>query len=213
MSIGGDFMEGRFFTAPLLAAAILVSRSNLNKVQLSAIGGGVLVLGFIGINSTLLSNSSYTNMTISSNGIADERGYYFQHVGLVNLHRGSFGVPEWEVAERKVEAICTYLGFSGIYNGPGMHYIDTCALTDPLLARLPAEDNPYWRIGHFFRKLPAGYQESIENNRNLVKDPHINSYYESIRMITRMPLNSPERLHEILRMNLGLVETQLPQCF
>jgi arabinofuranosyltransferase len=37
MSIGGDFMSGRFLTAPLVAAAAIVSRSRLSSVQWTAI--------------------------------------------------------------------------------------------------------------------------------------------------------------------------------
>ena len=51
-----------------------------------------------------------------------------------------------------------------------MHFIDNCALADPLLARLPAKENPHWRIGHFYRQLPTDYKESIEQGKNLIID-------------------------------------------
>jgi hypothetical protein len=51
------------------------------------------------------------------------------------------------------------VGLLGYYAGPGVHIVDPMALTDPLLARLPA-DKP-WRIGHFRRQLPPGYVDRL----------------------------------------------------
>ena len=41
--------------------------------------------------------------------------------------------------------------------------MDSNALSDPLLARLPVSPRLYFEFyaGHFFRDLPAGYLESI----------------------------------------------------
>jgi arabinofuranosyltransferase len=84
--------------------------------------------------------------------------------------------------------------------------IDDCALADPLLARLPAERTRQWRIGHFQRQLPTDYEESVERNVNVLADAGTRTYYESIRIITRGPLNSLDRLREVVRMNLGQIQ-------
>jgi arabinofuranosyltransferase len=205
LSIGGDFMEGRFFTAPLLAAAIIVSRSTLQRGQAVALGTGVLVIGLVGIKGTLLSDANYDDEVIHPNGIANERGYYYQRFGLLTAPRGTFDPPSWVIGERKTEVTCGGLGYAGIRNGPSVHYIDDCALADPLLARLPAREDPGWRIGHFIRQLPANYQDSVAAGKNLLLDAATRNYYEVIRTITRGPLNEPERLRQILRFNLGKV--------
>ncbi len=206
VSIGGDFMSGRFLTAPLLVAAAVVARSHMSRQTLQVIAIGVGVLAVVGINATLFSGSSYENTRIGDNGIADERGYYFHRYGLVAAPQNTFAQPAWEMNERSVSVLCGNLGFTGIDKGPGAHLIDDCGLADPLLARLPAERTRKWRIGHFQRQLPTDYQESIEQDANVLADDRTRTYYESIRTITRGKLNSLDRLREVVRMNLGRIQ-------
>jgi arabinofuranosyltransferase len=213
LSIGGDFMEGRFLTAPMLVAAVVFARSTLSRAQWAAIGSVIAILGAVNVKATLLSDASYKNQVIAPTGIADERGFYYQKHGLLTAPKSAFSVPQWTVGARKVAVICGGLGYQGIYDGPGMHYIDECALADPLLARLPARHDPNWRIGHFVRQLPTDYRESIEQNRNALSDPQTRDFYEALRRITRSPLADPERLKEIVRFNLGKVARPDPDLY
>jgi arabinofuranosyltransferase len=207
VSIGGDFMTGRFLTPPLLVATAVMARAVISRQQLQMIAIGVGLLAVTGLNATLLSGSGYENTTIDeATGIADERGYYFHRYGLVMAPHNTFAQPHWEIGERSVSVLCANLGFTGLEKGPGAHLIDDCALADPLLARLPAERTRKWRIGHFQRQLPTDYQESIEQHANLLADSGTRTYYESIRTITRGKLNSLDRLREVVRMNLGQVQ-------
>lgn len=207
VSIGGDFMTGRFLTAPLLVATAVVARSVISQRQLQVLAIGVGLLAIAGINATLLSGSGYENTTIDeASGIADERGYYFHRYGLVAAPLNTFAQPAWEIGERSVSVLCANLGFTGIEKGPGAHLIDSCALADPLLARLPAERTRRWRIGHFLRQLPTDYEDSIKEDTNLLADSGTRTYYESIRTITRGQLNSVDRLREVVRMNLGQIQ-------
>ena len=211
VSIGGDFMTGRFLTAPLLVAAVVIARSMLSTRHLWALAAGVGVLAVVGINATLLSGSRYSDTVIDEDtGIADERGFYFQSYGLMALVDSDRLQPrDWTLSgsARSVTIVCGGLGFKGIELGPAAHLIDECGLGDPLLARLPAERTGKWRIGHFERQLPTDYRESVERQANLLRDPRTRAYYESIRTITRGSLNRLDRFREIARMNLGLVET------
>lgn len=205
--IGGDFMSGRFLTSPLLVSAIICSRSNVlvSQVKIFAMAAGLL--GLVNINANLLSGPSYNNQIISTNGIADERGYYFQQRGLLLSARGSFRYPEWNEKEiKEVKVACGGIGYASISSGPSTHFIDECALADPLLARLPAQYNPKWRIGHFIRQIPTNYIGSIEKEANLLMDNKTKNYYNSIKIVTRGPLVTRERIHELLRLNLGLIE-------
>lgn len=205
MSIGGDFMEGRFLTAPLLMAAVIVSRCNFERGGILALGAGVLIIGVTNLHATLFSDAAYTNTFINPNGIADERGYFYQRYGMLTAPKGAFTAPAWIVGPRHTEVICGGLGFSGIYNGPGTHFIDDCALADPLLARLPAKYDPNWRIGHFTRDLPPGYRKSILRNKNMLADPVMWNYYNAIRTITRDRLGDMHRLRQIVSFNFGKV--------
>lgn len=200
--IGGDFMAGRFLTAPFLLASIQLVRTNLNKTQLLILALCIGLLGAMSINATLFSHSSYKNVKISSNGIADERGYYFQKWGLLNATRASLLPPPYaSTLGEKPQLACAFIGAMALTQGPGRHYLDVCALTDPLLSHLPAQENIKWRIGHFKRELPENYVKSIESNNNLLTDPILHAYYDSIKKITRGDLNDPSRWREIIRLN------------
>lgn len=219
ISIGGDFMSGRLLTPVLLIATVLLAGRKLSWRSIPSnpllaqhktatnqpwVIYLLLVLGAININATLFSPQSLSDQTISR-GIADERGYYFQKFGLLNAAADTFQASEWVPGKRKVTSICGGLGFTSIQVGSGTHLIDTCALADPLLARLPAKYNPKWRIGHFIRTLPTHYKTSVSRNHNTLVDPLIRDYYAIIYRITHAPLLDRARLLDIARINLGLI--------
>jgi arabinofuranosyltransferase len=101
------------------------------------------------------------------------------------------------------------IGYSGFSAGPNHHYIDELGLSDPLIARLPLPRGGEFRPGHFFRTAPDGYRESIEQDQNLIVDPDLKQYYEAIRIITRGPLLSGERIATIFRFASGRYDRYL----
>ncbi len=210
LAVGGDFMEGRFLTCPLLLSGLVLIRAQHSTARLVTIAACVAGLGALGLQNTLLSPASYDNRENSPDGIADERGSYFQDHGWLNAGADVFGVLDWSVDPEyvnEIRVVCGSLGFDSILDGPAVHYIDTCGLADPLLARLPAIRTPEWRIGHFVRALPSGYEESIRTRSNRLTDADIRSYYDSIRLVTRGDLNDPKRLWEVFRLNAGLARS------
>lgn len=202
VSIGGDFMEGRFLTAPLLISAIQISRYQFSKKYFLILISLICSFGLLSIGSTLLSDERYSNIRFAENGIADERGYYFQHLGLLTAQKQTYAMPDWKPGDRKVDIACGGLGFKGIFAGPSTHFIDVCALSDPLLARTPTLSTPL-RVGHYERALPPGYVESVVNDKNLIQDERIASVYGSIRSVTRDALTDAQRLKEIFEINFG----------
>lgn len=206
-SIGGDFMEGRFLTVPFFAALMILVQSRLTPAPTAGLLAAILGLGLLGVEqSTLQSNSDYSNGGIDANGITDERGHYYHLYGLLGFQKNFATLTETTrhyprsherlATPQEVKLICGGLGFSGIRE-PATHFIDICALSDPLLSRIPAQFNPHWRIGHFNRQVPTGYRQSIQANQNLLDDPALRDFYEPIRIITRAPLNDMSRLREI----------------
>ena len=204
--IGGDFMTGRFLTPPLVVATAILATIVFTRRQLQ-IGGAVLaILAAVGMQSTLFSGKGFHNKTIAANGIADERGFYYQQYGLLTAANGTFDHPEWSIVKKKPIIICGTMGFRGIADGPGTHFVDVCGLADPLLARLPAQRLNNWRIGHFYRQIPTDYMASIQTGKNLLKDEPTRSFYETIRLITRAKLSDQKRLQAIMAMHLGRVK-------
>ena len=66
---------------------------------------------------------------------------------------------------------------------------------------MPMVDSTTWRVGHYFRRVPRGYRESLHADANRMADPQVRTLYEDIRTVTRTPLLSPGRFSAIVRLN------------
>jgi arabinofuranosyltransferase len=212
ISVGGDFMSGRFFAMPFLVAAMVVSRE---AAAVAPYAGGVLLLYNLLIPiAPIKTTADYTAAWPwrTQNGIKDERGYY--HAGTNVLFFSPFRqLPDFvwvregtsfRSGEQKV-TVQGSIGFYGFFAGPSKFLVDRNALSDPFLARLPVSPRYYFEFyaGHFFRDIPQGYLESINGDRNVIDDPLLHDFYDRVRRVTRGPLFSGERARDILALNLG----------
>jgi arabinofuranosyltransferase len=231
LKIGGDYMSGRFFAAPLLLAAIILAafgrgtagpRRVIAWVAPSLAAGAVLCVALARANSPLRAGRYYEVHTpvealVDEYRISDERGVYFADLGLFHAptlppgrgwgqllrHNG-----EAQRSERPAGNVAL-IALAGVwcYYGPrDLHYLDVFALCDPLLAHLPPPYDPGWRVGHLRRSLPLGYFETLVSGRNQVADPNLAVYYDKIRLVSRGPLFSLTRLREAVKLNLGRYE-------
>jgi arabinofuranosyltransferase len=208
VSIGGDFMAGRFLAVPLFVSVVLMTRLLTGpKLLWVPVTGALLIVGTTATHLPLWSNSGYGDAAPKPSGVVDERAVYFRDRSLVLAKRGTFRDPDWPSARKtagstSVVNTCGLMGAAGIDFGPYIHLLDECALADPLLARLPAVFNPEWRTGHYRRMIPAGYVESLESSTNRIQDPDLHRFYDELRLITRgRPLLSRDRLRAIVSMN------------
>jgi arabinofuranosyltransferase len=216
--VGGDFMSGRFLTAPFLLSVLWLSRARMSEFAGAWVFAAavVAVVGLSAPRPTILSNASYGSdiepaRVIAPTGITDERRYYYPQSGLLTAQRG---VPmpnhRWthmghDLTNRGETFFSTdAAGFIGYAAGPSVTFLDRYGLGDPLLARLPAEAP--WRIGHFVREVPEGYPETLQAGRDHIRDSGVAVYYDKLQIITEGPLFTAERWHTILRMNLGRYE-------
>jgi len=214
--IGGDFMSGRFLTVPLLASLSILSRIQLPDRW--ALAGLVLVVvaGLAAPSPTLLSLSDYDESqsgAIDRWGVADERAVYSPSTALIQARR-HVNLPNHPWVDEGIAArqsgasvlVRTTSGIFTFYAGRDVHVIDLLGLGDALIARLPAAPDPHWRIGHFERRPPAGYAESLETGENRIADPDLAEYYETLHGVIAGPLFSVDRLGDILRLNLGMYD-------
>ena len=206
--VGGDFMAGRFLTAPFLVAVLLLTRGSylpLKWVWVAGLAVGVLC-GLLTPNSRWYPINT-SHVIIDTRGVADERAFY-SATSIFNTRRNPYSPSvRWtedglhaRISHRKV-AVEANIGFFGFAAGPFVHVVDPRALGDPLLARLPA--NSGWRIGHFTRRIPDGYLETLETGSNVIQDKDLALYYDKLRYVTRGPLFDMGRLIEIWRLNTG----------
>jgi arabinofuranosyltransferase len=220
VSIGGDFMAGRFVAVPLFGAALLVG-SFVEGPRVFWISAAVLfaALGSAGSHLPLWSNSAFGDSANKASGIIDERGVYFHERSLVKARRSTFREPEWprkSAASRvyQVMPTCGLMGIAGLDLGPYTHLLDECALADPLLAHLPAVYSPGWRAGHYRRLIPDGYKETLETGENRIKDRGLHDYFDHLSSLTRSTtLWSRARFNEIAAMNGGRYDHLVDRTF
>jgi len=199
--VGADYMGGRFFSAPILLAVLVIAIYSSRKV--SAILAAILLLTAGSLGSTLFSPSNFIRMNINE-GIADERGYYYQQLGFSPaIHARSWKTHRWFTEGSVPPGLYTRcaIGMTGYIGGPNVRWIDPLALTEPFLARLPSRTNT--RPGHYERALPAGYLESVISQENLLSDLALRALYSDVKLATQAPLMSFERAGAIWRLNSG----------
>ncbi len=230
LRIGGDFMSGRFFAAPFVAAVAVCAaiaggrRSEWSRVRWLApvLIGALCTLGLAWPGTRWTSGIGYgVGQTygdiVGPTGIADERAYYYPSTGLVRLlaNRSSLWQPgqpfppypgalmgaRFAQSDQPV-AVWDEAGFFGYWSG-SKTVIEVWGLADPLLARIPYKPAGEWRIGHYPRRLPEGYLETRREGRNLLKDPELAALYDGLVLVTRGKLFTRARWREIWRFNTG----------
>ena len=250
INVGGDFMTGRFLSAPYLLAVLTLCRgvpfSSLDWDSWAAGAGAsagtgarrvpmvlpiAIVLALISVALPQSPWRLWARPTVAyggtthGHGIVDEREFYYPETGLLPVlasgrsdRAGSSQLGRRLSPLPQVKAFHS-VGMVGYYGGPGLHVIDFNALTDAFLARLPA--TPPWRIGHFERRMPAGYQATVENclsltfphaavavpqtpcisspsYRNAIDDPKLAALYDRLALLTQAPLMDRGRLQTLL---------------
>jgi arabinofuranosyltransferase len=213
VTVGGDFMSGRFFAMPFLVALMTV----IPEVRAAAApwtAGALLVYNLLMPIVPVKTTASYDAAWVwrTQNGIKDERGHY--HQGTNILFFSPFReLPDFVWVREGLSfrngaekvTIQGSIGFFGLYAGPTKFLIDRNALSDPLLARLPVSPRLYFEFyaSHYFRDLPEGYVESCNRGENLLRDPLLHDYYDRLRSVTRGPLWRVSRFRDMWSLNLG----------
>ncbi len=212
--IGGDFMSGRFFAAPLLIAVGLICYQKWAHPRRWLAGTAVLLLLVMGSVLRLPWPTPPDGEWLRSDrGVTDEKRNYWRSTGLF---RGDpdLAIPNHDWVQdglnaRSERVVATgSVGFFGYYAGPDVFVIDLLGLADPLLARLPPAD-PSWRIGHFGRFVPDGYPETAVSGLNQIEDPNLARYYDNLLLVVRGPLWQPQRLRAIWDLNWGTHDSYL----
>lgn len=215
LNVGGDFMQGRFLSFAYLVSLTAVFSSVRIPAKAAAGIVAACCVYWVGYaDNPVATPTGYAKsfkQAVDRYGVADERGFYFSTSSFWKyLGRDTtrpFPLNHLSVDGQDFAAspysVTTYefVGFFGYWAGTGKIVVDPYALADPFLARLPALVP--WRIGHFERKVPDGYLESIATGQNLLQDPQLRQLYDEIRLITQGPLWRKERMRAIVRANLG----------
>jgi arabinofuranosyltransferase len=242
LNIGGDFMGGRFFSAPLICAVIIISKTNFSfheKLMFQiTILLGIVILGFLSPRPTVLTTSNYglgpkivkafrfgPDLVNIYRGIVDERIWYYNNTGLLNnILEQQIGDHLWvryalQLNEDNNQVIVKdVIGLIGYYADENIHFIDPLAITEPLLSKSPSTeywrynwrtkeyrsyDSKKWRIGHFARKIPDGYIETITIGENKIQNRSLSKYYDKLSFVIKGDLFDLNRIAEIWNLNFG----------
>lgn len=192
--IGGDFMQGRFFShAYIISVILLLKFAKLHSIKLEILSLITIFLYLLLYPHTPFNSSLiYTTNYKIEMGIADERGFYFNGLSLYRYinyilmpDKENKIFPYYSIAYdgykfgKSPEIITTQtnIGMFGYWSGTEKIIIDSLAVSDPLLARIPVTG--WWRVGHFLREIPEGYIQSIINKNEAIVDPQINQFYKN----------------------------------
>jgi hypothetical protein len=218
ISVGGDFMSGRFFAMPFLIGVIALIRVQ-REVQRPQLAAALLVtynvlMPIVPIKTTASYDAAWPWR--SQNGIKDERGHYHR-ITNVFFYSPFRELPDhtwmreglsFRNGPEKV-TVQGSIGFFGLQAGPEKHLVDRNALSDPLLARLPVSPRLYFEfyVGHYFRDLPDGYLETLNSGGNQLSDPVLHEYYDHLLDALRGPLFSGARMRSLWYLNFGAGRT------
>lgn len=168
--IGGDFMEGRFFTTIFIGALFQLVHYDIPKLNLKQIACIIPAIIIISLFSSIptLGFSDQGFIETWEDGIVNERVFYADTTGLFRdgvFHTYHEHPWKWEgerlkegcVEKGKCHVAFNNIGFAGVAAGPDVYIVDRYGLGSALLARIPPEVTDDWRIGHFYRKIPIGY--------------------------------------------------------
>jgi arabinofuranosyltransferase len=213
--IGGDFMSGRFFAVPVFLAVVESIRTGGEEERpLSDRFPGVCATAVLLVFFHLIGFDGFVRDNISRNGIADERRVYAPALSLAAVHDGGpIQRVSWVRAARGLgetgpsvmRAIA--VGVVGYYGGPNVHVLDVNALGDPLLSRLPAKAEA--RTGHFERRIPEGYEDSLQSGDLSIEDPDLEEYCRVVWSVTRGPVWSASRIGQSIRLIGGAYDDAL----
>jgi len=229
VSVGGDFMLGRFLSYPYLMSVIVLAvmisegRSGQTEkrrprhVKGKFAAALLLLMAMYAIfypGNPVSSPSDFSNQKIID-GIADERGYYFRSssIHVWNSQKNMlFPVHPWtkkgyevkkDQRSNKIVVVNSGIGYFGYWAGTEAIIIDPLAISDPFLARMPMIEGIEWRPGHFRRDVPEWYVREIAGETSAALTPEIGLLHSDVIFTSRgEPLLSMERVEAVNRLFL-----------
>ena len=212
--IGGDFMQGRFFSV-LFVLSLFCGIFYWKKVDFKR------GLSRISYHHTFVVTTLLLIVMMSCVSVAQrfkeafvwpERRYY-QHHGIVNLRRfeGGFHRRGWgwsarlksfqDSAPRQTQIYCCP-GAISLRSDGSAYIVDSLSLGSPYLSRIPGR----WgrQIGHMPRAIPTDFEAWYLSESIPLHDPKTNAFFSDIRHVVRGDLFSWNRL---IRKSLKLIFT------
>uniref|UniRef100_UPI0019189237 hypothetical protein n=1 Tax=Psychrobacter maritimus TaxID=256325 RepID=UPI0019189237 len=225
INVGGDYMYGRFLTAPFVTGLFLLAKntSQLNQVMLKALFAIAIPLSLFNLYQYTFKNPN--EFMVNNIGFTDERAFYYQTTGfwptildknisIADHFSETIMLFDKEKADNEPVILYT-MGFNGYITSqlfPDTYIIDRLGLTNSYLAAHPINYG-YWRIGHFRREPNIEYINSIKNQRNLITSPNDSYVFDQAVLLSQAPLNDRRRLKAIINWHNGKTFEVARQAF
>ena len=217
LKVGGDYMLGRFLMPPFtIALGILATTPGLGRpvVALATLAAtaGLALLPGIPEAATPPPREARPER-IPADGIVDEQLPRQWNYGLLARSPewsgpGTIGAMLQDAGLDHAVTVRGVVGWAGYAAGERVLIVDPWLL-DPLLARLPVGDPTFWRIGHFYRRLPAGYLETIATGENRLRHAGLARYYAALVSAVRDPIWSAARWRNLWALWTGSLDDGL----
>jgi arabinofuranosyltransferase len=215
--VGGDYMLGRFLVPSFMAGTLLCMstlKGRSARVHAAAIVAALLLAFVPGTPEAARPMPDVSPGYPIVDGIVDEQllGRWDHGLLAPSAHELQPGFITAALrargVTRQVFTVGGSMGWLGLASGPQAHVIDPW-LCDPLLMRLPLADPARWRPGHFFRRIPAGYLESLANGDNRIRHAGLARVHDAVRSMTRDPIWSRARWAHMADLWLGRLDAGL----
>lgn len=189
--ISADYMAGRFLL-PILAFAMTLLGTMPIKPQLSLVMVVILALSLL--------KKDHVGADWSRIGIEKSKPCsipQYEILGKKYANKQPFVIHS-HTMEPGMTSVYPMIGMAG-YFAPIDHYIiDTLALADPILSRLPGMHAAVPIPGHTKREIPKGYIQAREKgDARLVENAEVAHLVETQFKLNKLPLFSSERLQAI----------------
>lgn len=224
VSVGGDFMPGRFFANMLIVSVGVLALHVSGKGKKATRVFALLVL-LVTTADQIIIQPNLPNRVLEelNGGIDDQHDYYY---GVSGMLSDPYHILRREPRSPMLEDMktiragmgdnfryhtATVSGMKFYYGGPYIVILDMVGLADALMARRPTGDISHWRIGHPIRVAPDGYSYARQTGDTSMMDPPMARYYEKLRLLTEADLFSWERMKAIAGFQLGLYDHWLKE--
>jgi hypothetical protein len=210
--VGGDFMGGRFLTASFVLATIVIAREvalihSPVSGQLVAVVA-VVGLSLLGTRPVWTSSLEGSRKSFDARGIVDEASALSWQTGLWNVGRDLFmPVGNHREAAARLQGPGPYfgesLGIETYYGDERARVFDAVALVDPLLSRMPSLREPWWRIGHFMRRVPKDHAWFLVGKQKEYSISELRPFAERVRNVTTGPFWDWHRLLDAIALSFS----------
>ncbi|HEX7879517.1 MAG TPA: hypothetical protein VF720_08910 [Candidatus Eisenbacteria bacterium] len=211
ISVGGDFMAGRFWSLCLFVLVLAVAAALPRDLPIRRLAGiALLLLMTAGLSRWTSPVEAFREgrFVRTWRNIDDERLKYAEGHAFYEPRRQHPFQWSMSMETNRPDIIMWYaVGLNAYRCGSRTIVVDGLGLADPLLARMPPlPDRPFY-VGHFLRGIPRDYMMARVLHSLDPLQPDLRNYYGKLKLIISGPLFDGERLATLVRFNMGEYDT------